>query len=177
MIADDSQLACRQGTNQLPTIETSKRSVGLGTPCWWRNMITFSIRSVAFCAKKIRKAFLCPECSLYIIAHKLAKVWALLYMCGVALGAMSPSGSTKVLSLPALAQWLEARWPDSEGWRFHSQQSWSDKPLNRKQSWPISCQPTTTNYGMISKDIQTSNQSSSTSQGQSLHICILARQS
>ena len=90
------------------------------------------------------KAFLCPECSLYTIAHQLAKVWALLYMLGVALGAMSPSGNTKVLSLLAIAQRLEARWPDSEGQRFDSQKSWSAKPLNGKQTWPTSCRPTTT---------------------------------
>ena len=92
------------------------------------------------------KAFLCPECSLYTIAHQLAKVWALLYMLGVALGAMSPSGNTKVLSLLAIAQRLEARWPDSEGQRIDSQKSWSAKPLNGKQTWPTSCRPTTTTY-------------------------------
>ena len=80
------------------------------------------------------KAFLCPECSLYTIAHQLAKVWALLYMLGVALGAMSSSGNTKVLSLLAIAQRLEARWPDSEGQRIDSQKSWSAKPLNGKQT-------------------------------------------
>ena len=80
------------------------------------------------------KAFLCPECSLYTIAHQLAKVWALLHMLGVALGAMSPSGNTKVLSLLAIAQRLEARWPDSEGQRIDSQKSWSAKPLNGKQT-------------------------------------------
>ena len=92
------------------------------------------------------KAFLCPECSLYTIAHQLAKVWALLYMLGVALGAMSPSGNTKVLSLLAIAQRLEARWPDSEGQGFDSQKSWSAKPLNGKQTWPTSCRPTNTTY-------------------------------
>ena len=67
-------------------------------------------------------------------------------MFGVALGAMSPSGNTKVLSLLAIAQRLEARWPDSEGQRFDSQKSWSAKPLNGKQTWPTSCRPTTTTY-------------------------------
>ena len=68
------------------------------------------------------------------------------YMLGVALGAMSPSGNTKVLSLLAIAQRLETRWPDSEGQGFDSQKSWSAKPLNGKQTWPTSCRPTTTTY-------------------------------
>ena len=67
-------------------------------------------------------------------------------MLGVALGAMSPSGNTKVLSLLAITQRLEARWPDSEGQRFDSQKNWSAKPLNGKQTWPTSCRPTTTTY-------------------------------
>ena len=92
------------------------------------------------------KAFLCPECSLYTIAHQLAKVWALLYMLGVALGAMSPSGNTKVLSLLAIAQRLEARWPDSEGQRFDSRKSWSAKPWTENRTVPTSCRPTTTTY-------------------------------
>ena len=55
-------------------------------------------------------------------------------MLGVALGAISSPEDTKVLSLLAIAQRLEARWPDSEGQRIDSQKSWSAKPLNGKQT-------------------------------------------
>ena len=36
--------------------------------------------------------------------------------------------------LLAMAQQLEVRWPDSEGWRFYSQKNWGVKPLNGKQT-------------------------------------------
>ena len=46
-----------------------------------------------------------------------------LYMLSVALGVISSPEDTEVLSLLAIAQRLEARWPDSEGQRFDSQKS------------------------------------------------------
>ena len=44
-----------------------------------------------------------------------------LYMLSVALGAISSPEDTEVLSLLAIAQGLEVRWPDSKEQRFDSQ--------------------------------------------------------
>ena len=75
-------------------------------------------------------------------------VWKHLHYCSMRGDYFCPwtHRSISFCFLLAIAQRLEARWPDSEGQGFDSQKSWSAKPLNGKQTWPTSCRPTTTTY-------------------------------